>query len=474
MKKFRFLGWLLALAGLLSCLAGGVPALAAVTDESVTRGCHSPEAALPLSEEGKLTETAKAVLVYELNSDTFVYGYNPDGRIYPSSMVKLMTALVALENGQLDETVTVTKRALSYVQIGSVSAGLVAGEVLTLEQLLYCMMVASANDAATVIAEYIGGTQDDFLSLMNRKAKELGCQDTNFTNVHGLHDENTYTTARDICRIMTVALKNEVFRAMFHAESYTVPATNKSEERVVWTTNYMMSKETVKKYYDERVTGGKTGATDEAGRCLVATAEGGGMELLTIVMGAEPEYEEDGLSLKSFGSFEETKILLDHVLSKYTYSQVLYDGQAVTQFPVEGGLNSVVVRPAVTASTVLPVGTTGENLTWIYGEAVGSLRAPVEKGQVLSTIQVWYGAKCLAQTELVAMNGVAAGQPETGAGPRLEKTTSPIWKWLLIGLCCVIGLVLLVMGVLLLRRAILRSIRTARRRRRRNDRQRSR
>lgn len=474
MKKIRFLGLLLAFVVAISCLAGPSPVLAAGTDDSVTRGCHSPDAAMPLSDSGKLTETANAVLIYELNSDTFLYGYNQDARIYPSSMVKLMTALVALENGNLEDEVTVTKRALSYVQIGSVSAGLVAGEVLTLEQLLYCMMVASANDAATVIAEYIGGTQEAFLAMMNRRAQELGCRDTNYTNVHGLHDENTYTTARDICRIMTVAMKNEVFRTMFRAESYTVPATNKAEERQVWTTNYMMSTQSVKKYYDARVTGGKTGATNEAGRCLVATAEGGGMELLTIVMGAVPEYEQDGLAVKYFGSFEETKVLLDYVFDKYVYSQVLFDGQAVTQFPVEGGMNSVVVRPAVSASTVLPVGTTGAQLTWIYGDAVGSLKAPVEQGQVLSTIQVWYGAKCLAQTELVAMNGVAAGQPETGEGPRLEKTTSPIWKWLLIGVCCVVGLGVLVMGVILLRRGILRSIRTARRRRRRNDRQRSR
>ena len=474
MKKIRFLGLVLAVVVAISCLGAGNSALAVETDDSVARGCHSPDAAMPLSDSGKLTETANAVLIYELGSDTFLYGWNQDARIYPSSMVKLMTALVALENGDLEDQVTVTKRALSYVQIGSVSAGLKAGEVLTLEQLLYCMMVASANDAATVIAEHIGGTQDGFLAMMNRRAQELGCRDTNYTNVHGLHDENTYTTARDICRIMTVAMKNEVFRTMFRTESYIVPATNKSEQREVWTTNYMMSNQTVKKYYDERVTGGKTGATDEAGRCLVATAEGNGMELLTIVMGAVPEYEQDGLAVKYFGSFEETKLLLDHVFENYTYSQVLYEGQAVTQFPVENGLNSVVVRPVMSASTVLPVDATGDQLTWIYGDAVGSLKAPVEKGQVLSTIQVWYGAKCLAQTELVAMNSVAAGQPETGEGPRLEKSASPIWKWLLIVVCCIVGLGVLVVGVILLRKWILRSIHTARRRRRRNDRQRSR
>jgi D-alanyl-D-alanine carboxypeptidase (penicillin-binding protein 5/6) len=249
------------------------------------------------------------------------------------------------------------------VAVGSVSAGLVAGEELTLKDLLYCLMTASANDAATVIAEHIGGSQAGFIKMMNERAKELGCKDTNYTNVHGLHEEETYTTARDICRILDFALDNPEFKAMFTAESYTVPATNKHEERIIYTSNYMMSRQTVKKYYDERVTGGKTGSTSQAGRCLAATSKGKGMELLTIVMGAEATYEADGLAVRTFGSFEDTKALLDYVLENFEYRQILFEGQILSQHPVEGGENSVFTKPVETASTVLPVDLDASKLT---------------------------------------------------------------------------------------------------------------
>ena len=476
MKFYKLISLILAAFLLLGTLPLSAAAQGQEADRSVTSGCHSPNAAMPLSDTGKLTETAKAVILYERNSGTLIYAWNPDTQIYPSSMVKMMTALVALEKGDLQEMVTVTKRALSYVEIGSVSAGLQAGEKLSLKDLLYCMMVASANDASTVIAEHIGGSQEGFLAMMNSRAAELGCTGTKFTNVHGLHDEGTYTTARDICRIVDVALENEVFRTMFTTVSYDIPATNKAEARKVWTTNYMLSKENkdnVKKYYDERVTGGKTGATNEAGRCLVVTAEGGGMELLSIVMGAEPVYEEDGLALKSFGSFEETKVLLDYALGKYQYRQVFFDGQAVSQFPVKDGANAVVACPATSASTVLPVDITPDKLTWIYGDATGFVTAPVKKGQVLSTAQVWYGSKCLAQTDLVAMNGVAEWSAPV-IPPMPEGSAGALWKVVLIVLCVLLGLGVLSGFVVFLRRMILRARQKARRRRRRNGRQRSR
>ncbi len=472
MKKNRIFCLLTVMILLIGSMAPDIQANG--VDQSVVNGCHSVDAVMALSDEGKLAETAKAVIVYELSSDTMIYAYQPDQRIYPSSMVKLMTAMVALENGELTDRVVVTKRALSYVEIGSVSAGLVAGEELTLEDLLYCMMAASANDAATVIAEHIGGNQDTFVKMMNRKAEELGCTGTNFTNAHGLHDEQNYTTARDICRILDAALEDPVFKALFCAESYTVPATNKSEERKIFTSNHMMSRETIKKYYDERVTGGKTGATDEAGRCLAATAQGGGMELLTIVMGAEATYEDDGLALKTFGSFEETAVLLDYVLANFAFRQVFYPGQTISQHPVEGGVNHVVTQPEKTSATVLPLELDSAKLTWIYGDADGNLTAPVEKGQKISTVQVWYGAKCIAQTNLVAANAVAVWRAPTEPADPVGQEQKDSWM-----LVSVIGGAVLLIGLLIVlavmvTKGIRRAQANLRRRRRRMDRRRSR
>lgn len=477
MKIFKrfciFIGALLILSSL------AAPVAAVGTDQSVASGCHSADAAIALSDSEQLAETAKAVILYERNSDTLLYAWKHDERIYPSSMVKIMTALVAYEEADLSQEVIVTNRALSYVEIGSVSANLKAGERLILKDLMYCMMVASANDASTVIAEHVGGTQDRFIELMNRKAAELGCTGTHFSNVHGLHDEDTYTTARDVCRIVDAALDIPVLKEMFTAETYTVPATNKTEEpREIWTTNYMMSTHSVKKYIDERVTGGKTGATDEAGRCLVATSEGKGMEILSIVMGAEPEYEENGLALKRFGSFEETAVLLDYAYANYEYRQIFYEGQAVSQFPVENGTNGVIARPALSASTVLPAGIDVEKLTWIYGNTSASFTAPVEKGQVLSNVQVWYGSKCLAQTDLVAMNDVPVRQEEqeqnTPVQKEDEQKSEGIPQWVIIAVCAVVGIVALVIILRALSKALRRAKQNARRRRRRSNRQRSR
>jgi D-alanyl-D-alanine carboxypeptidase (penicillin-binding protein 5/6) len=335
-------------------------------------------------------------------------------------------------------------------------------------------MTASANDAALVIAEHIGGTQDTFVKMLNERAAALGCRDTAYTNAHGLHDEGTYTTARDICRILNYALDIPEFKEMFCAEHYTVPATNKTEAREIYTSNHMMSRHSEKRYFDSRVTGGKTGATDEAGRCLAATAQCGDMELLTIVMGAEPEYEEDKLSLKSYGSFEETKVLLDHAEGKYAFRQVFFDGQTVSQFPVIGGENSVVTRPVKTASTVLPVELDESKLTWIYGDTVGQLTAPIAEGEKITTVQVWYGAKCLAQSDLVAANAVKEYVAPTEPAEPPEEEPAEIWKWVGIVAAAVLGIAAVLVLVRTASKFIRRAVLKARRRRRRENRRRSR
>ena len=130
------------------------------------------------------------------------------------------------------------------------------------------------------------------------------------------------------------------------------------------------------------------------------------MELLTIVMGAQPTYGADGVSLDAFGSFEETSALLDYAYANYTYRQIFYTGQIIAQYPVLGGENNVVVQPVTSQATVLPKNLDESKLTWVYGESVGTITAPVEQGQVISTLQVWYGSKCLAQTQLTAVNAV--------------------------------------------------------------------
>ena len=472
MKKSAHICLLLAVAVLLGMFC--IPARAENEDFSVSSGCHSVDAALTVSDSGKMLETSKAVILYERNSDTMIYNFNPDQRIYPSSMVKLMTVLLAVEEGDLSARVAVTKRALSYVSIGAVSAGLIAGEELSLEDLLFCVMAASANDATTVVAEYIGGNQELFVKKMNARAKELGMTGTHYSNTHGLHDDDTYTTARDICRLLDYALDIPKYKELFCAVEHTIPPTNKSEERIVHSTNHMTSDAAMKKYLDDRVTGGKTGFTDQAGRCLAITAEGGGMELLSIVMGAEATYEADGQSLATYGSFEETDILLDYAFANFEYREIYHAGEVLNRFPVENGANHAVARPSTAAATVLPVGTPTQDLRWVYSAQNTVIYAPVEAGQVLSTVQVWYGTKCLAQADLEAVYSVASGSTIGDGRLSLNDADAGSWEILLIVLGVILGIAILIGLGVLLRKWIRRLILHANRRSRRENRRRTR
>lgn len=437
------------------------------TDIAATNGCHSVDAAKMLSPEEKLTDTARAVVMYELSSGTMLYTRNPDAKIYPTSMVKLMTALVALEKGNLDDEVTVTRKVLDELPIGIVSAGLKYNEVISLRDLLYCTMVASANDASIVIANHIAGSTAAFVQMMNEKATQIGCKGTMYSDVNGLHNENTYTTARDICRLLEVALQNEIFREMFETATYTVPATNKSEERKITTTNHMMNEKN-KKYYDERVTGGKTGATDEGGRCLALTAEVDDMQILCVVMGAQPTMEENG-SISAHGSFEESKILLDYASSTFEPRQVFYSDQTVTQLPVVGGAHDVVTRPAVSIMTILPQDLDDSQIKWVHQQTNSNITAPVQQGDKLGVIQAWYGDKCLAQTDLVAMNHVPKYQSPNVPEKPQAKGGATGW---LIALGIVGGIVAVVLVAFLVL-VLVRSahvMRHRRRNRRRGDR----
>jgi D-alanyl-D-alanine carboxypeptidase (penicillin-binding protein 5/6) len=216
-------------------------------------------------------------------------------------MNKIMTALLAIELGNPETVVTVTRKALNSVEIGAMSAGLKVDEQITLRDLLYCMMVGSANDAAAVIAEHISGDQDQFVALMDQRAAELGCTGTRFMNANGLSHEQQYTTARDLAKITKAALEQELFVELFTAVNHTVPATNKSEARELKTTNYMMSKESVKTEFDKRVTGGKTGALTTTDRSLICTAEQGDSRYLSVVMSAKGTVS--GHAVTKFGNF---------------------------------------------------------------------------------------------------------------------------------------------------------------------------
>ena len=381
------------------------------TDASVTHGCRSINARYPLHSGEPVISYSKSAVLYEINSGTMLFMENPDVTMYPSSLVKVMTALLAMEKGDLDAVVTVTGSALAAVPKSAMKVKLKEGEQMTLRDLLYCMIVGSGNDAATVIAEHIGGSQSAFVDMMNKRAKELGCTGTTFVNAHGLHDQRQVSTARDIVKITAKILEQPEYKAIFGTAKYTVPATNTSSARHLVTVNYMIDEEYRFSFYYSKVTGGRTGITEYGERCLVVTAEDDDSSFIGVILGAEAAYRKDNPEqIKRHGSFEDMDKLLDMGFGKYSVNQVLYRGQILDQIHVPNGENDIVVGPVTDLFCTLPEGVTADDLTNRVQMISTSVEAPVKFGDKIAVVQLWYGNVCVAQANVQAMNSAKVGQ----------------------------------------------------------------
>lgn len=378
-----------------------------VPDTSVLNGCHTIEAQQPLLGTAQLVTNAKSVLMYETGSDTLLYAWNADTQFEPASFAKVMTAFIAIEKGNLKDAVTVKKSALSSLPASETEERFFENEVLTLEDLLYCMLVGSRNDAAAVIAEHIGGTQENFVQMMNDKAVELGCIGTYFSDPHGIDGENQYTTARDMCKILTAALEYETFETVFGATNYTVPATNKfSEARSLTTSNWLMHTDKTD-YYDYRVMGGRTGRAKDYTYCLATSAESNGMHIISVVFGAASNYMENDLEVFSYGAFPETSALLDMGFTGYYTAQVLYEGQVLARRRVINGSSAVSLGCESAGAAVLPEGVSLHQLTVKFVDIPSEFSAPIKKGERLGGAEMWYGGLCIAYTNLYALNDVS-------------------------------------------------------------------
>lgn len=447
MKKSPFLCLLMVL---LIIFGMAFPTYAQPNDAvDYSNGCISLQAQKPLAGSEKLLESAKAVLLYELSSNTMVYSYNPDTHVDPSGMNKIMTALIALEKVDPQAVATVSRKALDSVPIGSVSAGLKRYEEIKIIDLLYCMMVSSANDAAAVIAEHVGGDQETFVAMMNQRAMELGCKNTNFSNATGISVQGQYSTARDLAVITQAALRNETFAKIFSTVNYTVAKTNKSDARELVTSNNMM-RPANKDYFDARITGGKTGALSTVDRSLICTAQADGGQYLSVVMQASGTVTEDGLAAVTFGSFEETKKLLDFGYEKYGVFSLLRNDQVVERFHVSGCDSLVSVCASETLRVALP---NEALLTDVEYRCVPNpeLTAPIRKGQKVGTVQVWYNGICIGQSQLNAMHdSYAPGTNHVILQPHVKEKLQRNWLSVLLIAGAVLFFLIAAGGVVLL------------------------
>ncbi len=247
------------------------------------------------------TISGKASILMEVESGGVIYSENPDGQLYPASITKIMTGLLAVENLNLTDTITFTQEMLEAIPYDAAILGVSAGETMTVEDCLYALMLRSCNDIAIALAFEVSGGEDQFGELMTQRAKEIGAVNTNFVNSTGLHDENHYTTARDMALIAKEAIKNPTFAKIWGTQTYTLNSYNKSEsEQVIWHRHDMLIKG--RGNYFAPAIGGKTGYTDEAGRTLVTCAESNGMKLVSVILfSTNEEVFNDTKTLMNYG-----------------------------------------------------------------------------------------------------------------------------------------------------------------------------
>jgi serine-type D-Ala-D-Ala carboxypeptidase (penicillin-binding protein 5/6) len=248
--------------------------------------------------ETNLNIYAPACILMESSTGKILYSKNANAKMYPASTTKVMTAILTLEKCNLNDIVTVSHDAVFNVPSTYSHASLREGEQLTVEQLLYVLLIPSANDAAFALAEHIGGSVENFATMMNEKAVELGCKNTHFVNPNGIHDENHYSTAYDLALMGQYAMKNAIFRKIVSTTTYTLPITNKydKEDRIFATTNELLKSPSSSTYY-KYATGAKTGYTDAAKNCIIATASKDSTDLIVVIL--HDEKTDEGLNTRA-------------------------------------------------------------------------------------------------------------------------------------------------------------------------------
>ncbi len=268
---------------------------------------------------------SQAAILIDNKTGKILYSKNENEKMYPASTTKIVTAILTLENCHLDELVTISYDTVMSIPDGYSSASLQIGEQLTIEQLLQLLLVHSANDAANALAEYVGGSVESFVSMMNTKIHELGLSHTHFTNTFGMHNENHYTTAQDLATIMKYCIKNETFRKLSGSASCAIPGTNKYDTRRYASTNELILPNN-KNYYPY-LTCGKTGYTSQAGDCLVSCSYKDDLELICVILG--------GKTIENTSTrFSETKDLYQYGYNNYSVKTLVNTNDVVTQIEI--------------------------------------------------------------------------------------------------------------------------------------------
>ena len=330
-------------------------------------------------------------IVMEMNTGTILYDKNSKEARYPASITKIMTTMLALENSELNEMVTFSDEAIDNTEGSGIARDY--GEQMTMEDCLYAIMLESANECAYAVAEHISGSIEAFADLMNAKAKELGCVNTNFVNPHGLHDDNHYTCCYDMALIAKAAYENETFRIITSTKARMIPPTNKhAEETPLQNHNKLLHRYQKGNYVYEYCTGGKTGYTTNANATLVTFAEKDGMALVCVVMNT------DGVS-----EWTDSRALFDYCFDNF---QLLNVSENETGYEVqkEVNANSLSGNPPFVeldknACILLPK-------TVEFAEAESEVTLNREVSNIAGTISYSYAGRSVGKADIVTTGAV--------------------------------------------------------------------
>lgn len=344
---------------------------------------------------------SEAGLLVEVNTGKILFDKNSTEKLYPASTTKILTGILVIENCNLTDIVTVSQSALENIPSGYVTCNIQSGEELSVNDLLHALMIPSANDAAYVLAEYVGGSVSNFSNMMNKKALEIGCKNTHFVNPNGIHNDNHYTTAYDLYLMSNYAMKNETFRNIVSKTTYTLPSTNKypNNDRVLTTTNELLNPKS--RYFYENTIGIKTGHTTQAGNCLVAESSKDNLEFIAVILNGGTT--NSGLNER----YIDSKNLLEYGYANYTYSTVISKNSVINSIEIKNAtketrnLDLVIDKDIIALhnknldfDTITPQITLQENIL-----------APITKGTILGTVKydidgTEYEANIIANTDV--------------------------------------------------------------------------
>lgn len=322
--------------------------------------------------------TATSGMVIDCIDGKILYSKNADEKLYPASLTRVLTAIIVVEKCGLQDNVTINQSAIDKVESGYLTANLKTGEVFTVEQLLNLLLISSYDDVANALAEHVAGSEEEFVKMMNEKAKEIGCTNSNFLNCHGEHDTNHYSTAHDMALIANYAVKFEAIRNIAQVTEYGLPATTiyTGNDRYFYTSNEML--QTGSKNYYKYAKGLKTGFTTPAGNCLMAYAEKSGLKLVSVTM----------KSTTSNSRYEDSEAILEYAFDTNTIRTIAEAGTNIQTVTVKKArkedkkLNMVLEKPITAVVKVENEETPIEPQINLNSK----IKAPIKKGTVLGTV----------------------------------------------------------------------------------------